>query len=206
MAEIIIPTDNTLILPSDDRTREVPSIVTDDELTLRKFQLLPEEHPILKKEPLPWIFGENPDPQRMRLIMLENMVAHNGLGLSANQIGMPVKVFSMYVTNEEGIVCFNPKITRESNEKVIMKEGCLSFPELYLNISRPQMIEATYQNADGDEINVHFEGLAARIFHHEMDHMKGNTFLDKVSKVFLQSARRKQKKLLRKMNVKKINQ
>ena len=197
MAEIIIPTDNTLILPSDDRTREVPSIVTDDELTLRKFQLLPEEHPILKKEPLPWIFGENPDPQRMRLIMLENMVAHNGLGLSANQIGMPVKVFSMYVTNEEGIVCFNPKITRESNEKVIMKEGCLSFPELYLNISRPQMIEATYQNADGDEINVHLEDLAARIFHHEMDHMIGTTFLDRVSKVRLQSARKKQKILLR---------
>ena len=198
MAEIIIPTDNTLILPSDDRTREVPSIVTDDELTLRKFQLLPEEHPILKKEPLPWIFGENPDPQRMRLIMLENMGAHNGLGLSANQIGMPVKVFSMYVTNEEGIVCFNPKITRESNEKVIMKEGCLSFPELYLNISRPQMIEATYQNADGDEINVHLEDLAARIFHHEMDHMIGTTFLDRVSKVRLQSARKKQKILLRK--------
>ena len=198
MAEIIIPTDNTLILPSDDRTREVPSIVTDDELTLRKFQLLPEEHPILKKEPLPWIFGENPDPQRMRLIMLENMVAHNGLGLSANQIGMPVKVFSMYVTNEEGIVCFNPKIKRESNEKVIMKEGCLSFPELYLNISRPQMIEATYQNADGDEINVHLEDLAARIFHHEMDHMIGTTFLDRVSKVRLQSARKKQKILLRK--------
>ena len=198
MAEIIIPTDNTLILPSDDRTREVPSIVTDDELTLRKFQLLPEEHPILKKEPLPWIFGENPDPQRMRLIMLENMVANNGLGLSANQIGMPVKVFSMYVTNEEGIVCFNPKITRESNEKVIMKEGCLSFPELYLNISRPQMIEATYQNADGDEINVHLEDLAARIFHHEMDHMIGTTFLDRVSKVRLQSARKKQKILLRK--------
>ena len=198
MAEIIIPTDNTLILPSDDRTREVPSIVTDDELTLRKFQLLPEEHPILKKEPLPWIFGENPDPQRMRLIMLENMVAHNGLGLSANQIGMPVKVFLMYATNEEGIVCFNPKITRESNEKVIMKEGCLSFPELYLNISRPQMIEATYQNADGDEINVHLEDLAARIFHHEMDHMIGTTFLDRVSKVRLQSARKKQKILLRK--------
>ena len=198
MAEIIIPTDNKLILPSDDRTREVPSLENRGELTLRKFQLLPEEHPILKKEPLPWIFGENPDPQRMRLIMLENMVAHNGLGLSANQIGMPVKVFSMYVTNEEGIVCFNPKIKRESNEKVIMKEGCLSFPELYLNISRPQMIEATYQNADGDEINVHLEDLAARIFHHEMDHMIGTTFLDRVSKVRLQSARKKQKILLRK--------
>ena len=198
MAEIIIPTDNTLILPSDDRTREVPSIVTDDELTLRKFQLLPEEHPILKKEPLPWIFGENPDPQRMRLIMLENMVAHNGLGLSANQIGMPVKVFSMYVTNEEGIVCFNPKITQESDELVTMKEGCLSYPELYLNVRRPAEIWVNYQNADGDIINAHFEGLAARIFHHEMDHMMGKTFIDKVSRVFLQSARRKQKKLLRK--------
>ena len=198
MAEIIIPSDDKLILPSYDRSGEVPSIVKDDELTLRKFQLLPEDHPILKKEPLPWIFGTNPNPDRMRLIMLENMVAHHGIGLSANQIGMPVKVFSMYVTEEEGIVCFNPKITRESDEKITMKEGCLSFPELYLNISRPQMIEAEYQNADGDKINVHLEDLAARIFHHEMDHMMGTTFLDRVSKVRLQSARKKQKILLRK--------
>ena len=177
------------------------------DVTLRTFPLVHESNPILNKEPAPWVFGVNPDPQRMRLLMLENMVSHHGLGLSANQIGMPVKVFSMRVDNtDNAIVCFNPKITKESDETVMMKEGCLSYPELYLNIKRPQFIEATYQNADGDEINVHFEGLAARIFHHEMDHMKGNTFLDKVSKVFLQSARRKQKKLLRKMNVKKINQ
>ena len=51
---------------------------------------------------------------------------------------------------------------------------------------------------DGDMISVSFEGLAARIFHHEMDHMKGNVFVDKVSKLFLKSARRKQKSLLRK--------
>ena len=81
MAEIIIPSDDKLILPSYDRSGEVPSIVKDDELTLRKFQLLPEDHPILKKEPLPWIFGTNPKPDRMRLIMLENMVAHHGIGL-----------------------------------------------------------------------------------------------------------------------------
>ena len=63
---------------------------------------------------------------------------------------------------------------------------------------RPAEIWVNYQNADGDIINAHFEGLAARIFHHEMDHMMGKTFIDKVSRVFLQSARRKQKKLLRK--------
>ena len=80
----------------------------------------------------------------------------------------------------------------------MMKEGCLSFPELFLNIRRPTEIDGQYQNADGDTIDVHFEGLAARIFHHEMDHMKGENFTYKVNKVFLQSARRKQKKLLRK--------
>ena len=80
------------------------------DVTLRTFPLVHESNPILNKEAAPWVFGVNPDPQRMRLLMLENMDAHNGLGISANQIGMPVKVFSMYVTNEEGIVCFNPKI------------------------------------------------------------------------------------------------
>ena len=130
--------------------------------------------------------------------MLENMVYHRGLGLSANQIGMPVKVFATRVDDSDNaIVCFNPKITKESDETVMMKEGCLSYIQLYLNVKRPQAIEGTYQNADGDEINVHFEGLAARIFHHEMDHMEGNTFLNRVSRVFL-PARRKQKKLLRK--------
>jgi peptide deformylase len=55
-----------------------------------------------------------------------------------------------------------------------------------------------YQNVDGDFINAHFEGLAARVFHHEMDHMEGKTFLDGVSKILLQSARRKQKTLIKK--------
>ena len=69
---------------------------------------------------------------------------------------------------------------------------------MYLNIQRPKIIEAKYQNIDGNDVNVHFEGLTGRIFHHEMDHMKGKTFLDGISKILLQSARKKQKTLLRK--------
>ena len=170
------------------------------EIILRKMDLLPEDHPILHQEPLTWVFDPpQADPKLMYDIMLENMVYHHGLGLSANQIGMPVKVFAMRVDEgDNAIVCFNPKITKESAETVMMKEGCLSYPSLYLNIQRPKMIEAIYQNVDGNDLNVHFEGLAARIFHHEMDHMKGETFINKVNRVFLQSARRKQKKLLRK--------
>ena len=194
MAEIIIPSSSSSIIPSVD-----PNQTTEVNLPFHIIQLLHETHPIIHKEPVHWQFGVNPDPKRMHDVMLENMVYHRGLGLSANQIGMPVKVFAMRVDDSDNaIVCFNPKITKESDETVMMKEGCLSYPQLYLNVKRPQAIEGTYQNADGDEINVHFEGLAARIFHHEMDHMEGNTFLNRVKKVFLQSARRKQKKLLRK--------
>jgi peptide deformylase len=173
----------------------------DSELTLRKMDLLPEDHPVLHKEPLTWIFDPpQADPKLMYEIMLENMVYHHGLGLSANQIGMPVKVFAMRIDeSDNAIVCFNPEIVKESEEMIKMTEGCLSFPSLYLNKRRPKEVSVKYQNADGDFITAHFEGLAARVFHHEMDHMMGKTFLDGVSKILLQSARRNQKTLIRKV-------
>jgi len=173
----------------------------DSELSLRKIDLLPEDHPVLHQEPLTWIFDPpQADPKLMYDIMLENMVYHHGLGLSANQIGMPVKVFAMRIDeSDNAIVCFNPEILEESEEMVTMEEGCLSFPLLYLKKRRPEKLTIKYQNVDGDFIETKFEGLAARVFHHEMDHMKGKTFLDGVSQIFLQSARKKQKTLLRKV-------
>jgi len=172
----------------------------DSELTLRKMDLLPEDHPVLHKEPLTWIFDPpQADPKLMYDIMLENMVYHHGLGLSANQIGMPVKVFAMRVDDSDNaIVCFNPEIIKESEELIPMEEGCLSFPYLYLKKIRPEKLSVKYQNADGDPVEAHFEGLAARVFHHEMDHMMGKTFLDGVGQIVLQLARKKQKKLKRK--------
>jgi peptide deformylase len=162
--------------------------------------LLPEDHPVLHKEPLTWIFDPpQADPKLMYDIMLENMVYHHGLGLSANQIGMPVKVFAMRVDDSDNaIVCFNPEIIKESEELMPMEEGCLSFPYLYLKKIRPEKLSVKYQNADGDPVEAHFEGLAARVFHHEMDHMMGKTFLDGVGQIVLQLARKKQKKLKRK--------
>ena len=174
---------------------------SDGEVTLRKLDLLPEDHPVLHKEPLLWVFDPpQADPKLMYDIMIENMVYHKGLGLSANQIGMPVKVFSMRVDDSDNaIVCFNPEIIEESEEMIPMEEGCLSYPYLYLKKIRPERLSVKYQNADGDLVSAHFEGLAARIFHHEMDHMMGKTFLDGVGQIVLQSARKKQKILKRKV-------
>ena len=172
----------------------------DPEISLRKMDLLPEDHPVLHQEPLTWIFDPpQADPKFMYTIMLENMVYHHGLGLSANQIGMPVKVFAMRVDESDNtIVCFNPEILEESEEMVMMSEGCLSYPFLYLKKRRPKELSVRYQNVDGDFIDTYFGELAARVFHHEMDHMKGKTFLDGVSKISLQLARKKQKVLLKK--------
>ena len=172
-----------------------------DDITLRKIDLLPEDHPVLHQEPLTWIFDPpQADPKLMYDIMFENMVYHRGLGLSANQIGMPVKVFVMRTDeSDNAIVCFNQEIVEESEEMVIMEEGCLSYPLLYLKKRRPENLIVKYQNVDGDFIDTKFEGLAARVFHHEMDHMEGKTFLNGVSKIILQSARKKQKILLRKV-------
>ena len=194
---------NIITVGTDFKSNTTYEVKKDNpEIVLRKIDLLPEDHPVLHKEPLVWVFDPpQADPNRMYEIMLENMVYHKGLGLSANQIGMPVKVFAMRIDDaDNAIVCFNPEIIRESKKKVIMEEGCLSYPLLYLKKKRPEWLEAEYQNVDGKKINVHFEGLAARIFHHEMDHMMGKTFLDGVSRIILQSARKKQKKLKKKMS------
>ncbi|SVE59453.1 uncharacterized protein METZ01_LOCUS512307, partial [marine metagenome] len=64
-------------------------------------------------------------------MLIQHMVYHEGIGLSANQIGIPFKVFSMMVNNKDVICCFNPKIIKESDEQVIFSEGCLSFPQLF---------------------------------------------------------------------------
>ena len=190
--------------------------------------LIHESDPILKTEPSPWDFKNSLGIIRRLNIendtwyksgevisdtldiqdklkasdlydmLIQHMVYHKGIGLSANQIGIPFKVFSMMVNDKDVICCFNPEIIKESDEIIVMKEGCLSYPLLFLNIKRPKVVWVKYQNADGDEVNAHFEELAARVFQHEMDHMNGTIFLDRVSKVFLQSARRKQKTLFRK--------
>ena len=150
----------------------------DSEISIRKLDLLPEDHPVLHKEPLPWVFDPpQADPKLMYDVMLENMVYHRGLGLSANQIGMPVKVFAMRIDDSDmAIVCFNPEILEESDEMVIMEEGCLSFPGLYFKVKRPAVVSVQYLDTKQKECIIKLEGFHARVFLHEYDHLQGITF------------------------------
>ena len=120
----------------------------------------------------------NLDRSKLSYTLNENMFHHNGVGLSANQIGIEERVFVMMVDLEtqETITCFNPKIIKESKDEVVMEEGCLSYPELYLEISRPSSIIIKYEDEGKNKIKTKLEGFIARVFQHEYDHMEGIDF------------------------------
>ena len=104
--------------------------------------------------------------------------SYNGIGLSANQIGIWERAFVMIsdMENQETITCFNPKILKESKDQTVMEEGCLSYPDLYLKISRPSSVVVKYED-EGKKIHkIKLDGMIARIFQHEYDHMEGIDF------------------------------
>ena len=120
--------------------------------------LVPENDPILS-ESIPsynhWVEWDKPQASELAKLLIENMYHHGGIGLSANQIGIPARAFTMLVDNTP-IVCFNPKILEESEEWIYNKEGCLSFPALVLKIKRPKAIAVTYQDQDGQTMLASF--------------------------------------------------
>jgi peptide deformylase len=90
---------------------------------------------------------------------------------------------------------FNPKILKVSEDVILEKEGCLSYPDLWLNIKRPKKILVEYQNSNGDTIEAEMDGLVARCFQHEYDHLLGICFVDKVSQMKLNLAMKKIRKM-----------
>ncbi len=113
--------------------------------------------------------------------LLETMYANNGLGLAANQIGVVERVF-VYDVGEGPVVCINPRIVEESDELLEEGEGCLSLPGVQIPIRRPQKVEIEYIDLKGGKRKVIGEGLLARLFKHEIDHLEGSLLLDWVGK------------------------
>ena len=124
----------------------------------------------------------NLDRQEISDTLRENMFRHNGVGLSANQIGIGERVFVMMVDidEEKTITCFNPRIIKESKDEVVMEEGCLSYPDKFLEIKRPSSIVVKYEDEEKVLHKTKMTGYTARIFQHEYDHMEGVDFTQRV--------------------------
>ena len=125
--------------------------------------------------------GVNLDRHFLAKTLIENMLYHNGVGLSANQIGIDERAFVMMrdVENNEILVCFNPKIVKSYSEEVEFEEGCLSYPDVFLNISRPDKIVIKYEDVDKKEHKMKLQGFASRVFQHELDHLDGIDFTER---------------------------
>ena len=120
----------------------------------------------------------NLDRYHLSRVLIDNMIHHNGIGISANQIGIWERAFAMVrdLENNEVMVCFNPRIIKSYSEEVEMEEGCLSYPELFLKVKRPDKIVVKYEDEDKKTHKLKLQGLASRVFQHEYDHMEGIDF------------------------------
>ena len=156
-------------------------------------ELVLEDDPILQKRAVPFDF-DNPqeDSKKLKEELFEAMVKYDGLGLSACQIGVDLKVFVMRF-NGDAIVCFNPRITHYSEETSYISEGCLTFPGLYFPVTRSYGINCTYATEEGKMVSASFVEISAKVFQHEYDHMLGKLYLEYASNYMIKNARRKQK-------------
>ena len=119
--------------------------------------------------------------------MHETMLAQNGVGLAAIQIAQPKAVLILCIPNEDGeqldenlLEIINPKVLSESGE-ITYQEGCLSVPGFYEDINRFEFIEISYQDRNGEEQILKADELLSVAIQHEMDHLKGKLFIEKLS-------------------------
>ena len=152
------------------------------------YELVEEASKVLRTPPLKFDF-ENPsqDPKEVEEQLANAMENFGGIGLSANQVGLDVRCFVM--RTQDGAVCFfNPELTKVSQETDLLKEGCLSFPDIYLMIKRSKVIEMKYNDSEGKEHIITLDGLGARCAQHEIDHLNGIVFLQRASRLKLDRA------------------
>ena len=139
-------------------------------------QLTPNTHPILHERVNKCSYDL--DRHEMVKILHDNMIHHQGVGLSANQIGIAERVFIMMIDEEteETITCFNPRIVKTYDEKVWCEEGCLSYPDEFIDVERSETVVVKYEDENKVDHKIKLEGFAARVFLHEFDHMQGINF------------------------------
>ena len=113
--------------------------------------------------------------------MLETMHKFDGVGIAAVQVGVLKRIIVIHLDyeKEKPIVLINPEIVKESGEQTV-EEGCLSFPNKYAKVVRPAEVTVKALDENGKEIEITGKDLLAQAISHEMDHLKGEVFIDKI--------------------------
>jgi peptide deformylase len=153
-------------------------------MSIRPLVILPDSKLRLVSEPVKEITQEI---RQLAEDMLETMYDAPGVGLAAIQIGIPLRVVTMDVSKSEDerqpLVLINPEVVWASEEKRTYEEGCLSIPEYYEEVERPDRVRFRYMNLQGEVIEQDADGLMATCVQHEIDHLNGVLFIDYLSKL-----------------------
>ena len=159
--------------------------------------LYDENHPMLRVA-IPEYKGGLPSHNMNTLIkrLKLTMKLYGGVGLSANQCGVFERVF--VIGHEDfQIACINPKVIGVSADLLKENEGCLSYPGLYLKIERPKTIQVEFTAENGEIKQMELDGLTARCFLHELDHMNGIVYTQRAKPLALQSGLKKRDKIMK---------
>ena len=153
-------------------------------MSIRPLVILPDSKLRLVSEPITDITDEI---RRLAEDMLDTMYDAPGVGLAAIQVGVPVRMVTMDVSKSKDerqpLVLINPEITWSSEEKRAYEEGCLSIPEYYEEVERPDRVRFRYTNLEGETVEQDAEGLMATCVQHEIDHLNGVLFIDYLSRL-----------------------
>ncbi|MDH5798647.1 MAG: peptide deformylase [Paracoccaceae bacterium] len=168
-------------------------------MSIRPILIHPD--PRLKKvaAPVPEVTAEL---RRLADDMLQTMYDAPGIGLAAPQVGVLERLIVMDAVKEEGaaprpMALFNPEVTWTSDEMNVYEEGCLSIPEQYGEVERPESVRVKWMDVDGKSQEEEFNGLWATCVQHEIDHLNGKLFIDYLSPMKRQIITRRMQKLKR---------
>ena len=139
-----------------------------------------QDHSLLATVCEPVMFDNPRRNLKLAHQLLQIMRRERGLGLAANQVGINQRLFVMCV-DDVYRHCFNPTILEHSDNEVVMKEGCLSFPGEFCDISRPERVLAQWHDASGKQHQEWLTGWHSRCFQHELDHLNGVVMQQRVT-------------------------
>jgi peptide deformylase len=168
-------------------------------MAVRDILIIPDKRLRLKSEPIKAI-----DKPLRALVddMFETMYAAPGIGLAAIQIGVPQRLVTLDLAKKDDPpdprVFINPEVIWTSDETSTYEEGCLSIPEYYEEVARPQAVRVKYLDLDGKPQEIAAEGLLATCLQHEIDHINGVLFIDHISKLKRAMVMKKFKKAAKK--------
>lgn len=153
-------------------------------MTVRPLVILPDAQLRLVSEPVTAVTAEIRD---LAADMIETMYDAPGVGLAAVQIGVLKRVVTIDASKDENAknptVYLNPEIVWSSEERRVYDEGCLSIPDFYGEVERPDRVRVRYMNLDGQTVEQEADGLLATCLQHEIDHLNGVLFIDHLSKL-----------------------